>query len=95
MDAEAIGFTMTKKPVISTTEGGIQNHTGMWNILLAPISDMNWLTAPNMSKAPRTCISDVTNLSGNNVSISPNSMLPIPTIGNGGLLDMMSLPWAS
>ena len=79
MDAEAIGFTMTKKPVMSTTEGGIQNHTGMWNILLAPISDMNWLTAPNMSKA----------------SISPNSMLPIPTIGNGGLLDMMSLPWAS
>ena len=90
-----MGFTITNTPVTSISDGHTQNHTGTRNSLLAPARAMNWLTAPSIMSTPSTYISDFTNTPGMMARVSPSSMLPMPTSGNGGRGEAISRPSAS
>ena len=48
-----------------------------------------------MSMAPSTYINPATNMSGFMASNAPNTTLPTPTMGNGGLPPLITRPSAS
>lgn len=80
---------------MSISDGPSQNQMGTRNMRLTLDRVMNWLTAPSIRRAPRTYINEVTNTSGMTARINPRSMLPMPTMGNGGRAGNRSRPLLS